>query len=106
MNLKRLAEVMYRQPDAERGALRKQVRRELRWIASDDSAAVALREEAGRERARRMAEKEAKRAAEREQKEGQLRDAGLPVLPDLIEWLSGCRFDLLPRRGSSDGGAS
>lgn len=100
------AKIIYWQPSPEQAAFKRRIEERLAWLHSDDPAADERREELRLEYERRSASIAEEMAARREQVEERLRDAGLEVIPEVIDWLSD--FPRLPahkgersRRGGS-----
>lgn len=77
------------QPSPEQDALKRRIEKRLRWLRSDDPAAVKRREEVKREYDRRLTEIAEEKLVRRGESESRLRKAGLPVIPELIDWLTG-----------------
>ncbi|MGA4686476.1 hypothetical protein [Micromonospora sp. AB353] len=85
-----LEKVIAWQPSPEQQALKRRIEERFRWLNSDDPAAVERRNEHRRELDRRSAEFAEEQLVKQAEIEARLRNAGLPVIPELIDWLSGC----------------
>lgn len=99
-----LAKIIDRRPSPEQQAFKRRLEERLRWLHSDDPAALARREELRREHELQVAKIRAEEKVKREETEAGLREAGLPVIPDLIDWL--LDFPNLHLRGSVASGST
>lgn len=93
-----LAKMIDWRPSPKQEAFKRRIEERLR---SNDPAVLERREEFRREQERQLAKIRAENKAKRDETEARLREAGLPVIPELIDWLLHSYSSILYLRSGS-----